>query len=225
MNQNESGDTESVDVDGLSVRLARVPETLRLGCEDVTGFQAWLPATRAAARAFRQLGSVETRLVLELGCGLGALGTAMSRERKSFVVMTDKELPVLQLAKQTAEANAGVKLDVVAYDFVKGSSPWRQGWFDSVLAADVLFLDQLSSPLFEAFRVAGAGTGILGHQIRRAVYRGADGKPCLEAHDSALEGFRQRAEKQLRSTENFPEEESMALVLEWPAQSKRPRLK
>ena len=28
----------------------------------------------------------------------------------------------------------------------------------------------------------------------------------LEAHDSALEGFRQRAEKQLRSTENFPEE-------------------
>jgi hypothetical protein len=37
---------------------------------------------------------------------------------------------------------------------------------------------RLSSPLFEAFRVAGAGTGILGHQIRRAVYRGADGKPC-----------------------------------------------
>lgn len=31
-----------------------------------------------------------------------------------------EELPVLQLAKQTAEANAGVKLDVVAYDFVKG---------------------------------------------------------------------------------------------------------
>ena len=30
--------------------------------QDVTGFQAWLPATRAAARAFRQLESVETRL-------------------------------------------------------------------------------------------------------------------------------------------------------------------
>ena len=29
------------------------------------------------------------RLVLELGCGLGALGTAMSREG-SFIVMTDK---------------------------------------------------------------------------------------------------------------------------------------
>ena len=30
------------------------------------------------------------RLVLELGCGLGALGTAMSREQGSFIVMTDK---------------------------------------------------------------------------------------------------------------------------------------
>eukprot|EP00434_Breviolum_minutum_P021190 symbB.v1.2.018695.t1/scaffold1410.1/size216244/21 len=219
-----SADQETVDLDGLSVRLAIAPESARVGCEDVTGFQAWMPATRAAARAFRKLQLSESRLVLELGCGLGALGTAMSREQGSFIVMTDKELPVLKLAQQTATTNAGAKLDVVAYDFVRGSSPWRQGCFDSVLAADVLFLDQLSNPLFEAFRVAGGSTSVLGHQIRRAVYRGEDGQPCLEVHDSALERFRQLAKPHLRSTEEFPEEESAALTLEWPSSCKRPRL-
>lgn len=38
---------------------------------------------------------------------------------------------------------------------------------------------RLSNPLFEAFRVAGGSTSVLGHQIRRAVYRGEDGQPCL----------------------------------------------
>ena len=40
-----------------------------------------------------------------------------------------EELPVLQLAKQTAEANAGVKLDVVAYDFVKGLNGFCWDWY------------------------------------------------------------------------------------------------
>ena len=100
--------------------------------------------------------------------GVAALGGG-------FLIFTDKEPAVLQLTKRTAERN-GAQGDVVAYDFAQ-PSPFRQG-FDLLLAADVLFLDQLAVPLFTAFDRAQPAVGILGHEIRRAVFKGPDGQPC-----------------------------------------------
>ncbi|CAK9041371.1 Protein-lysine methyltransferase METTL21B [Durusdinium trenchii] len=216
----ENGDL--LDVEGIAVRIATVPEAARIGCEDVTGFQTWMPATRAAARAFQQLETGRTRLLLELGCGLGALGTAMSAATKtsSFLVLTDKELPVLKLAQETAKTNALTKFDVVAYDFVRGPPPWRQHGFETVLAADVLFLDQLAKPLWEALEHLSARYAVVGHQIRRAVYMDKkSGLPCVEPDDSALELFRTCARPRLRGADAVEAEESVALVMAW---AKRP---
>ncbi|CAK9041370.1 unnamed protein product [Durusdinium trenchii] len=179
----ENGDL--LDVEGIAVRIATVPEAARIGCEDVTGFQTWMPATRAAARAFQQL-----------------------------------ELPVLKLAQETAKTNALTKFDVVAYDFVRGPPPWRQHGFETVLAADVLFLDQLAKPLWEALEHLSARYAVVGHQIRRAVYMDKkSGLPCVEPDDSALELFRTCARPRLRGADAVEAEESVALVMAW---AKRP---
>ena len=144
-----------------------------LWMQDVTGFQPWMSASRAALAAYGRLAKTP-RLSLELGSGLGALGAAVALGG-GFLIFTDKEPAVLQLTKRTAERN-GAQGDVVAYDFAQ-PSPFRQG-FDLLLAADVLFLDQLAVPLFTAFDRAQPAVGILGHEIRRAVFKGPDGQPC-----------------------------------------------
>ncbi|CAJ1363572.1 unnamed protein product [Effrenium voratum] len=211
-------DDATVDVAGVVVKLPNVPEEARLGCEDVTGFQLWHAATRAAAQELRPR---EGRLLLELGCGLGALGSSC----RGFVVLTDKELPVLRLAQRTGHAS-GARFDAVAFDFTRGRQPWRSGCFDTVMAADVLFMDRLAEPLFNAFAHHGLGTvGVLGHQRRRAVFRGPDGQPCLEPEDSALQKFLERAASHVVQMTEHEDEESVGLVMEWPARAaKRTRL-
>ena len=123
-----------------------------------------------------------------MGSGLGALGTAVALD--GFLIFTDKEPCVLRLAGRTKALNGG-RGDLVAYDFAQ-PSPFRS-CFDLLLAADVLFLDRLAVPLFTAFEQLQPAVGILGHELRRAVYKGPDGQPCLEAEDSALEAFRKCA--------------------------------
>jgi len=198
---------------GIALELPADDDASRDGCEDVTGFELWQPATTAACGALladRSL--VQKRLVLELGCGLGALGVLCGHLGAAGVLLTDREPAVLRRAVRTAELNGvGARCDFVAVNFARGNSPWRTGVFDLAVASDVLFLDRLARPLFGAMEALhhdsdrGAAVassvctkrapcerplaGVLGHELRQAVYRGPDGKPCLEPDDSALEEF------------------------------------
>ncbi|CAE8725796.1 unnamed protein product, partial [Polarella glacialis] len=189
----------------VAIKLEAIQAGLRRGCDDVTGFELWQHATAAACKV---LPEVLEKLrpgpaVLELGCGLGALGIFCAQSGASLVLLTDKELPVLHLAVRNAAANSiatAARCDAVAYDFTQGRPPWRPGAFDLVVASDVLFLDRLARPLHATFEALSGScssargmTSVLGHEVRRAVYRGPDGEPCVEPEDSALQEFLQAA--------------------------------
>ncbi|CAE7595079.1 unnamed protein product [Symbiodinium natans] len=205
---------------GTIVRLCRGPDSLQNGCEDTTGFQPWGAASRAAAAL---LPPPAPRLQLELGAGLGALGVRAAPA--GFVVLSDKESAVLGLALGTAALNAAC-CDAVVYDFARGAPPFRTGVFDLLLASDVLFMDRLAEPLFASLAALHAPsqrqTAIVGHQKRRAVFRGPDGQPCLEPEDSALGRFLDMVGPHLRRQSENPAEESVALVLDWPAPPEPP---
>ncbi|CAE7243582.1 unnamed protein product, partial [Symbiodinium microadriaticum] len=206
---------------GAPIKLSQGPESLQIGCEDTTGFQPWAAASRAAAEV---LPSPGPRLQLELGSGLGALGVRAAAG--GLVLLSDKEVPVLGLALKTAALN-GARCDAVAYDFAKGArAPFRPGVFDLLLASDVLFMDRLAEPLFCSMACLHAPgqrqRAILGHQRRRAVFRGPDGEPRVEAEDSALRRFLDFAGPHLYNQSDNEAEESLALVLDWPAPGPNP---
>lgn len=234
----------------VSISLQAFADELRCGCEDVTGFEVWRPATSAACRCLLAEADalVRKRNVLELGCGLGALGVACGLLGAAHVVLSDRECAVLGLARQNAEAN-GVsnRCDFVVVDFAKGRPPFRAGAFDLQVASDVLFLDRLARPLLRTFEAlasdggecggsssgaAGGGHGrpaavaVVGHEVRRAVFRGPDGQPKIEEQDSALSLFLDLAtsigaEVEVPIDDRAADgsthgSEAVAVVLRWP---------
>eukprot|EP00933_Yihiella_yeosuensis_P057722 TRINITY_DN5774_c0_g1_i10.p1 TRINITY_DN5774_c0_g1~~TRINITY_DN5774_c0_g1_i10.p1 ORF type:complete len:269 (+),score=53.75 TRINITY_DN5774_c0_g1_i10:56-808(+) len=216
----DAAPARSLMLEGVDVKLTAIEGGLRVGCDDVTGFELWQPATLAASEALGELLDKKQKgVALELGCGLGALGIFAARRGAGHVLLTDKELPVLQIAARNAAAN-GVQCEAVAYDFSRGRSPWRSGVFDLILASDVLFLDRLARPLYGTVEAlagcssaapsadckrgkssSSATTAIIGHEVRRAVYRGPDGEPCIEPEDSALKAFLEVAGSHARKVE------------------------
>mmetsp|Transcript_9091 Transcript_9091/g.25399 ORF Transcript_9091/g.25399 Transcript_9091/m.25399 type:complete len:259 (-) Transcript_9091:228-1004(-) len=217
------------DAGGITVELAVPDDHVRQGCEDVTGFELWRPARISGA----------------LGVCCGILGAAA-------VLLTDREPAVLRLASRSAAlSGAAARCDFVAVDFARGRPPWRSGVFDLAVASDVLFLDRLARPLLGTLRalvgehgsscaVAAPAsteqiqklTAVVGHEVRRAVYRGPDGQPSLEPDDSALEEFlraagpRARCVGRAKATSNtsgnagsvvaLPETEVATVLLHWP---------
>jgi len=192
---SQDGEADSpprkLDIGGVSIFLAGVPADARVGSEDVTGFELWQPATRAASEFLVSNPSlVQGRTVLELGCGLGALGILCAKLGASWVCLTDKEDQVLQLAKKNAVMNSvSSRCDVMTLDFTVSATVCLRAPFDLVVASDVLFLDKLAAPLQATILSLTPKAAVLGHEVRKAVYRGPDGLPCVEEHDSALTSF------------------------------------
>jgi len=197
---------QRIEISGISIEVMGVAGTLRHGCSDVTGFEFWRPATLAACRALAAHSEnlVRGRCVLEFGCGLGVLGIFCAKLGAAHVLLTDKEPVVLRLAALNALTNGvGARCDFAVHDVVTAAyPPWRGMAFDLVVASDILFLDSLARPLATAIESAlvtarpssapgrqSLSFAVLGHEIRRAIYRGADGRPCLEPEDSALQEF------------------------------------
>lgn len=181
-----------LSVGDTSLSLVSFPDELRQGAEDVTGFELWQPATLAACRRLDSEASPRCTSTLDLGCGLGSLGIFCAKRGAAHVVLADKERAVLGLARRNAEANGEAgRCDFVLADFTCRQPPFRAGAFDLLVASDVLFLDSLARPLLGTLEalVSPSATAVLGHEVRRAVYRGSDGEPCVEAEDSALSRF------------------------------------
>eukprot|EP00421_Protoceratium_reticulatum_P043939 CAMPEP_0168454542 /NCGR_PEP_ID=MMETSP0228-20121227/50273_1 /TAXON_ID=133427 /ORGANISM="Protoceratium reticulatum, Strain CCCM 535 (=CCMP 1889)" /LENGTH=224 /DNA_ID=CAMNT_0008469329 /DNA_START=43 /DNA_END=714 /DNA_ORIENTATION=- len=206
-------------IGNTAVELEVVDEDKLHGCTDVTGFYIWQPAMVAACRALLLDESlVRSRLVLEFGCGLGGLGIFCAKSGAASVILTDHEPAVLRLAARNASLNrVGSRCDFVAADFARGRSPWRPGVADLAVASDVLFLDRLAPALLGALEALAGEQGgtagdhgsrgapcslsaVVGHEVRRAVYRGLDGVAVLEQDDSVLEEFMRRAGPHARRT-------------------------
>eukprot|EP00746_Dinoflagellata_sp_MGD_P015948 gnl/MRDRNA2_/MRDRNA2_135732_c0_seq1.p1 gnl/MRDRNA2_/MRDRNA2_135732_c0~~gnl/MRDRNA2_/MRDRNA2_135732_c0_seq1.p1 ORF type:complete len:254 (+),score=41.97 gnl/MRDRNA2_/MRDRNA2_135732_c0_seq1:80-841(+) len=186
-----SSPSKHVSIGETTIGLGGFDDACRHGCADTTGFELWLPATVAAAAALQHR-QVRGQSLIELGCGLGALGIFCAKLEVGHIVMTDKEVSVLDLARLNAQSNgvAG-RCDFVAWDFQNGQSPWRhsvgnRAVFDLAVGSDILFLDKLADPLFKAVQDVGVPHAVIGHERRRAVYRAADGSICFEPEDSAL---------------------------------------
>eukprot|EP00927_Polykrikos_kofoidii_P050933 TRINITY_DN44768_c0_g1_i1.p1 TRINITY_DN44768_c0_g1~~TRINITY_DN44768_c0_g1_i1.p1 ORF type:complete len:280 (+),score=40.19 TRINITY_DN44768_c0_g1_i1:30-842(+) len=228
---HEGFPTLSFNVAGHVVKVPSCSAELRLGCEDVTGFELWQPATTAACRELIVDGGVRVRgkRVLELGCGLGTLGIFCAKLGASHVLLTDREPSVLSLARKSAETNnVADRCDFAVFDFAAGSPPWTDEVFDLVVASDILFLDRLAEQLAKALDQLSCGgkstSGskvkrpldcILGHELRRAVFRGPDGQPQMEDTDSAFEAFRRVAgPRMVTSTIHGDGERTAATVVE-----------
>eukprot|EP00929_Paragymnodinium_shiwhaense_P092344 TRINITY_DN52210_c0_g1_i2.p1 TRINITY_DN52210_c0_g1~~TRINITY_DN52210_c0_g1_i2.p1 ORF type:complete len:277 (+),score=66.40 TRINITY_DN52210_c0_g1_i2:244-1074(+) len=204
----EADDSElarSVVCGGVRIELAAIGSGLRKGLEDVTGFVLWQAATEAVCEKLLANGGalVRGKRVVELGCGLGVLGLFCAKMGAAQVLLTDLESTIVQLAAKNAEANGRTvasRCDFAVWNFEQ-PPPFNLDDVDVIVASDVLFLDKLGKPLLAAFeavaakRAPGRGClGLLGHEVRRAVYRdAASGKICTEEFDSALEQFLQLA--------------------------------
>eukprot|EP00310_Coccolithus_braarudii_P017920 CAMPEP_0183332638 /NCGR_PEP_ID=MMETSP0164_2-20130417/1751_1 /TAXON_ID=221442 /ORGANISM="Coccolithus pelagicus ssp braarudi, Strain PLY182g" /LENGTH=270 /DNA_ID=CAMNT_0025501395 /DNA_START=50 /DNA_END=862 /DNA_ORIENTATION=+ len=130
--------------------------------DDAEGQKLW-PASRALARLLAQPAgggavAVKDLAVIELGCGVGAVGITAALAGAKSVLLTDFQPKSLELAKAAAAAN-GVG-NIVRTQLLDWRAPSlrqtceelseRLGPFDLLLGSDILYDKELTSCLMEA---------------------------------------------------------------------------
>ena len=95
------------------------------------------PSARALAKMVAGLPDLEGRRILDLGCGLGAVGLAAAA-KGGDVLLADIKSEALELVARNAARN-GLAVETRLLDF--GAPPDDLGTFDTILAADVLYED------------------------------------------------------------------------------------
>ena len=112
-----------------------VVASLREGSEPYWAY-LW-PSARVLARVVSELGHLGGKRVLDLGCGLGAVGLAAAAQG-ARVTLADLEPRALELAKRNAQRN-GLEIEAIVLDW--SAPPADLGTFDAILAADVFYAD------------------------------------------------------------------------------------
>uniref|UniRef100_A0A7S1Y3T4 Calmodulin-lysine N-methyltransferase n=1 Tax=Grammatophora oceanica TaxID=210454 RepID=A0A7S1Y3T4_9STRA len=105
---------------------------------------------------------IRNRRVLELGAGLGLCGIVAHKLGAKQVVLTDGDTDTLKEMKQNVEANCRSAISasggIVAETITCHQLRWghrldefreRHGTFDTILAADVVYLEEMLHPLFD----------------------------------------------------------------------------
>lgn len=102
--------------------------------------------------------------LLELGAGLGAPGL-VAAARGFQVTLSDYEQRILDFQRVSAAAS-GLKVECRFIDWTK---PPTLAPFDTILGAEILFREELLSPLLALFDklLAPGGTLYLAHDVRR----------------------------------------------------------
>jgi predicted nicotinamide N-methyase len=158
---------ETLHVRGRAVAVCEGESTAGL---DTTGSLLW-DASQAlldhlVQRQDKDGRSLDLSLVVELGCGTGALGVALVWLGAARVVCTDL-LHALPLAAQTLHRN-GVASKAETCELAFGSAPPPRLAEEAtlVLASDVVYAPQLVQPLCETLRHFAGAKILLCNKIR-----------------------------------------------------------
>ena len=153
----------------------------------VAAWPVW-PASQALARAMAHAPSIcRGKRVLELGCGLGAIGLAAAASGAAEVLLTDAEPTVLECVEEAAVAT-GVAENVKTQVFdwsdheQRADLQARARPFDLLLAADVLY-DEASPDLVASLIAAllpSAESEALIADPQQRTYRTAFDIACTE---------------------------------------------
>ncbi len=113
-----------------------VQESLHKG--EAGPYWAYLwPSARALAPLIGAIPDLEGRRVIDLGCGIGALGLAAA-SRGAKAVLADVKPEALELAAENARKN-GLEVETRCFDWT--APPEDLGTFEAIFAADVLYED------------------------------------------------------------------------------------
>ncbi len=130
---------------------------------------------------------VRGKRVLELGCGLGLTGMAVSRCAPAEFIATDYEADALKLAARNFAEN---KLPQPQWREMDWRHPDLEGPFDLLVASDVAYEQRFFDPLIQLFRKYLTRQGmVLLAEPNRGVARGFFGKLALSGFAFDREDF------------------------------------
>jgi predicted nicotinamide N-methyase len=133
---------------GIDLDLVTAQRTALESFDNAVGQKLW-PASQAFARMLTETPSqVKDLDVVELGCGLGAVGIAAALAGARSVLLTDFQERSLELAALTAEAN-GVADRVSTRLLDWTDVPEDLGSADVIVGADVLYDSALAGHLLD----------------------------------------------------------------------------
>lgn len=126
----------------LTLELEQVAELSELArtslAEGTDPYWAYLwPSAKALAGVIAQLPDLEGRRVVDLGCGLGAVGLTAAAKGAN-VLLVDIREEALELVRRNAARN-NLQVETRCFDFT--SPPPDLGTFDGIVAADVFYED------------------------------------------------------------------------------------
>jgi predicted nicotinamide N-methyase len=144
------------------------------------------PSARALAKVVADLPDLEGRRVLDLGCGLGALGLTAAA-KGADVLLVDIRPEALELVHRNAARN---RLEVKTQQVDFFAPPEDLGTFDTILAADVLYEDGMLRAVIRVIKKHLASDGIAMISDPMRIAEGGVSGACrlhgLEAIDTVL---------------------------------------
>lgn len=179
--------------------------TLHSNQQEISGRKLWAGSLRLGHYILQNQNLVHSKSVLELGCGTGFLGMAVSRLGSAMcVAMTDGDEEALCLLKRNYELNCVSPSMAKATKLLWGNNArssneffkcWcRESWpdlwktsedvsFDVILAGDVLYKEDLPSLFFETviLLMSKSGCLLLCHVPRSTVTHEIVRLACQEA--------------------------------------------
>lgn len=131
-----------LELGALTLELEQVAELSELArtslAQGTDPYWAYLwPSAKALAAVIAQLPDLEGRRVVDLGCGLGAVGLTAAAKGAN-VLLVDVREEALELAQRNAARNR-LEVETRRFDFTE--PPADLGTFDGVVAADVFYED------------------------------------------------------------------------------------
>lgn len=164
---------------------------------DVTGLVVWGPSVALSQYLIQSQSLVQSKKVLELGCGAALPSLVAHQLGASQVVATDFRLPTLEHVQYHAQINKNSPIHVEAIDW-RDFETLPEFQPDVILAADVIYGIALVEPLVETIQNILPKYGVL-------ILATRDGRSGIAEFQSAMrEQFREEIVESARNQSYLP---------------------